>query len=237
LERPSSISVARDGREMLLNLIPEARREILKLLKRQGPLPVEAVADALGVTVSGARQHLSGLEKDGVVTYQRIREGPGRPRHMYELTPEGDALFPRGYPELTRELLEYVQEADPTLLDQLFQRRAQRRVREAYRRLEGLSFPDKVRALAEFLEEEGYMPEVVRINGADDGWRIVERNCVMKGLGERYRGACASEIAFIRRALPDAEVQRVSHVLQEKPCCAYEIRQRAEQPAGRGVDD
>jgi len=231
------MDVSRNGREMLLNLISEARREILKLLKRHGPLPVEAVADALGITVSGARQHLSGLERDGVVTYHRVREGPGRPRHLYQLTTEGDAIFPRGYPELTRELLGYVQEADPTLLDQLFQRRAQRRVGEAHRRLDGLPFSEKVAALTSFLEDEGYMPELVRLNGADDGWRIVERNCMIKGLGERYRGACASEIAFIRRALPEAEVQRVTHVLNDKPCCAYEVRRKSEQPSGRGVEE
>lgn len=223
---------------MVLDLIPEARREILKLLKRNGPLPVEAVAEALGITVSGARQHLSGLEKDDVVTYQRIREGPGRPRHLYQLTEHGDTLFPRGYEELTRELLGYVQEADPTLLDQLFQRRTQRRIREAHRRLEGLAFPEKIEELSRFLEEEGYMPQVVRLNGEDDGWRIVERNCAMKGLGERYRGACASEIGFIRRALPEADVQRSAHVLNDKPCCAYDIRlKEAEQGAGRGVDE
>lgn len=223
---------------MVLHLIPEARREILTLLKRRGPLPVEAVAEALGITVSGARQHLSGLEKDGVITYQKVREGPGRPRHIYELTEAGDAVFPRGYPELTRELLDYVQEADPTLLDKLFQRRAQRRLREARRRLEGLTFGEKVRALARFLEEEGYMPHVQPLEGEEDGWRIIERNCAMKALGERYRGACASEMGFIRRALPEADVQRVAHVLKDKPCCAYDVRpSEAEQAASRGVDE
>src|SRR5688572_13331198 len=57
-----------------LDLIPEARREIIRLLKRRGPLPVEDIATALAVTVSGARQHLSSLERDGVVTYQRVRQ-------------------------------------------------------------------------------------------------------------------------------------------------------------------
>ena len=67
---------------MLLDLIPEARREILKLLKRHGPLPVEDLAEALAITVSGARQHLAGLEKDGVVTHQRVRQvGWGRLDH------------------------------------------------------------------------------------------------------------------------------------------------------------
>ena len=56
-----------NGGDANLDLIPEARREIIRLLKRRGPLPVEEIAAALAVTVSGARQHLSSLERDGLL--------------------------------------------------------------------------------------------------------------------------------------------------------------------------
>jgi predicted ArsR family transcriptional regulator len=221
---------------MLLDLIPEARREILKLLKRHGPLPVEDIADALEITVSGARQHLSGLEKDGAVTYQRVRQGPGRPRHLYELTDEGDLLFPRHYEELANELLGYVQEHDPTLLDQLFVRRAQRRVRTAQRRLEGLAFPQKVRELARILDEEGYYAELQELG--EGRFRIIERNCLVKDVAERYAQACSSELGFVRKVLPEADVTRSTHQLNNQPCCAYDIRMRgAEQRALRGVQE
>jgi predicted ArsR family transcriptional regulator len=219
---------------MLLDLIPEARREILKLLKRHGPLPVEDLAEALAITVSGARQHLAGLEKDGVVTHQRVRQGPGRPRHLYELTDEGDALFPRNYAELANELLGYVQEHDPTLLDQLFVRRAQRRVRAAQKRMDGLPFPEKVRELTRILDEEGYYAELEELE--DGRYRIVERNCLVKDVAARYAQACTSELNFVRKVLPEADVTRSVHVLNNQPCCAYDIRPRkAEQRAVRGV--
>lgn len=214
---------------MLLDLIPEARREILKLLKRRGPLPVEDLAEALSITVSGARQHLAGLERDGVVTYQRIRQGPGRPRHFYELTEEGDGLFPRRSAELTNELLGYVQEHDPTLLDQLFVRRAQRRVRTAQRRLEGLAtLAEKVRELTKILDEEGYYAELQELDGGR--FRIVERNCLVKDVAVRYAQACSSELNFVRKVLPEADVSRSSHQINNQPCCAYDIRPKAAQP-------
>src|SRR5688572_16542654 len=214
---------------MLLDLIPEARREIIKLLKRRGPLTVEDLAEALEITVSGARQHLAGLERDGIVTYQRVRQGPGRPRHLYELTEEGDQLFPRRYAELTNELLGYVQEHDPTLLDQLFVRRAQRRIRSAQQRLEGLSLPEKVRELTKFLDEEGYYAELQEL---DDGrFRIIERNCLLKDVAKRYAQACTSELNFVRRLLPEADVTRTSHTINNQSCCAYEVR--AKSPEAR----
>jgi DeoR family suf operon transcriptional repressor len=221
-----------DPQDANLDLIPEARREIIRLLKRRGPLPVEEIAEALAVTVSGARQHLSSLERDGVVTYQRVRQGPGRPRHLYELTERGDALFPRRYAELLGELLGYVREADPSLVDRLFARRSQRRFEAARPRLEDLSMGERVREVVRIMEEEGYYPELQR----EGEWRILVRNCPVRVLGEKYSPACNSEISFLRKALPETEVRRVSHQLNGQTCCAYEIRSLAPaaEPSGNG---
>src|SRR5205823_14645686 len=50
----------------LLQAMPDGRRALLDAMKKRGELPVEALAEAVGVTISGARQHLSGLERDGL---------------------------------------------------------------------------------------------------------------------------------------------------------------------------
>src|SRR5581483_685827 len=97
-------------------------------------------AAACAITVSGARQHLVALERDGLVAHRDLRDGPGRPRHLYGLTPAGDALFPRNYAGLANELLEYVEDEDPALVQRLFERRAQRRLEAARARMEGLPF-------------------------------------------------------------------------------------------------
>jgi predicted ArsR family transcriptional regulator len=229
---PGSGIATSNGSEANLDLIPEARREIIRLLKRRGPLPVEEIAMALAVTVSGARQHLSSLERDGVVTYQRVRQGPGRPRHLYELTERGDALFPRRYAELMNELLGYVREADPSLVDRVFSRRSQRRFEAARPRLESLPLGERVRELVRILDEEGYFPELQ--SQREGEWRIVVRNCPVRALGEKYAQACTSEISFLRKALPDTEVRRSSHLLNGQSCCAYEIRALNAEPAGGG---
>ena len=225
-----------DPHDANLDLIPEARREIIRLLKRRGPLPVEEIAEALAVTVSGARQHLSSLERDGVVTYQRVRQGPGRPRHLYELTERGDALFPRRYAELLGELLGYVREADPAMVDRVFARRSQRRFESARPRLDDLSLPERLREVVRIMDEEGYYPELQLQREGE--WRIVVRNCPVRALGEKYSPACNSEISFLRKALPETDVRRVSHQLNGNTCCAYEIRSLVspEPSSNGGVD-
>src|SRR5947208_2193965 len=47
--------------------LPSGRRSVLFTVRRLGDASAEEVADALGITVSGARQQLSALADDGLV--------------------------------------------------------------------------------------------------------------------------------------------------------------------------
>src|SRR5688572_1533602 len=96
-----------------LSNLSEGRRRILEHVKRHGEAGADGIAADLGVTLSGARQHLTALERDGLLQHRSDRGGPGRPKHLFTLTAAGDALFPRAYAELTNELLEYVEDEDP----------------------------------------------------------------------------------------------------------------------------
>lgn len=202
-----------------LNSLPETRRRILEQIKRGGNTTADAIAAELGVTLSGARQTLTALEREGLLAHAAERGGPGRPRHVYSLTAAGDALFPRAYAELTNELLEYVEDEDPVLLERIFTRRAERRLQRARERTVGLSFPERVQAVANILDEDGYLADFSR---RDDGaFIITEHNCAVLGVALRYGHACSSELDFLRAALPEAEVTRIAHRIQGGHVCAY----------------
>ena len=204
--------------------LPESRRRILEHVKRQGEAAVESIAADLGITRSGARQHLTALERDGLLEHRSSRGGPGRPRHVFALSAAGDALFPRAYAELTNELLEYVEDEDPALLERIFARRSQRRLQRARARTVGLPFPEQVRVVAEVLDEDGYLADFIR---RDDGaFVITEHNCAVLGVAIRYGHACSSELTFLQAALPDAEVTRIAHRLNGGHVCAYLVTRR-----------
>lgn len=208
-----------------LSSLPATHRRILEYVKRAGDATADGIATALGVTASAARQHLVSLERDGLLEHRPVPGGPGRPRHLFALTPTGDALFPRAYAELTNELLEYVEDEDPALLERIFERRAQRRLQRARERMAGLGFADQVRVVAELLDEDGYLADFAR---RDDGaFVITEHNCAVIGVALRYRHACSSELDFLRAALPEAEVTRIAHRINGGHVCAYLVR-----PAG-----
>jgi len=207
-----------------LESIPATRRAILKSIKTRGDARAEELAGDLGVTVSAMRQHLASLSSDGLVSYKEVRDGRGRPRHIYFVTDKADALFPRNYPELTNELLGYVDEADHELLEKAFRRRRDRRIRQANARLAGKSFEERVLELTRILDEDGYLATMEPAEGG--GYRIIEHNCAILAIAQRYGQACSSEIEFIRSVLSDAEVNRVSHIVSGERHCAYLVTPR-----------
>jgi DeoR family suf operon transcriptional repressor len=205
--------------------LPPTRRELLITLRKRGEARAEELAAALDVTVSAVRQHLQGLAAADLVAHREERAGPGRPRHVYRLAPAGEALFPRAYGELTVELLDYIGDEDPELVARAFERRRRARVERTQVRLAGLDFDARVAEVTRVLDEDGYLAEVEPL--ADGGGhRIVEHNCAILAVAQRYGHACSSEIAFLREVLPDAEIARVSHILAGAHACAYEVRRR-----------
>jgi DeoR family suf operon transcriptional repressor len=202
-----------------LNSLPETRRLILEQIKRSGSVTAEAIASELHVTLSGARQTLTALEREGLLVHAPARGGPGRPRHVYSLTPAGDALFPRAYAELTNELLEYVEDEDPQLLERIFTRRAERRLQRARERTAGLSFAERVHTVANILDEDGYLADFAQRE--DGAFVITEHNCAVLGVALRYGHACSSELDFLCAALPEASVTRIAHRINGSHVCAY----------------
>jgi DeoR family transcriptional regulator, suf operon transcriptional repressor len=59
-------------------------------------------------------------------------------------------------------------------------------------------------------------------------YRVIEHNCAIWAVAQRYGQACTSEIEFIRAVLPAATVERVQHMVAGAPHCAYEVRARAQ---------
>lgn len=211
----------RTRQEIAIRALPETRRLMLEILKRDGVADTERLAKQTRITTSGARQHLAALEADGLIVYEVERTGPGRPRHNYHLTPTGDALFPRHYGALTNELLAYVEDEDPAMVERIFARRGQRRLDQALTRTSDQPFAEKVRIVAQILDDDGYLAD---FHEEEDGaFVITEHNCAVLTVAQRYSHACSSELDFLQRALPEAEVTRIAHRLNGAHVCAYRV--------------
>lgn len=208
--------------------VPVGRRVVLYAVKRLGDATVDEVAADVGITVSGARQHLASLVEHGLIAGTEVREsrrGRGRPQLTYHVTDLGDLLFPKSYGALTNELLGYVAEANASAVDRLFERRRDHRIEAAQARLAGhRSLAARVAELTDILDNDGYLASFERIDR--DRFVVVEHNCAIAAVAARYGQACTSEIDFIRAVLPDTDVTRISHMVNGDRRCAYDIRRR-----------
>jgi DeoR family suf operon transcriptional repressor len=206
--------------------LPAARRAVVYAVRRRGEATAEQIADQLDITVSGARQHLSALIRDGLVeaTEQPATERKrGRRPLAYSVTAAADDLFPKAYGELTNELLGYVEGTDPKLLDDLFAQRREHRIENALVRLARTpGLDNKVNELTRILDEDGYLATSEQVS--PDVYLIVEHNCAIWAVAQRYGQACTSELEFIRAVLPEATVERVQHMVAGARRCAYEVR-------------
>jgi DeoR family suf operon transcriptional repressor len=201
------------------------RRTVLLAVRRLEPATVEVIATDLGMTPSGARQHVQALAAIGLVTAEpvaRAAGGRGRPQLAYSLTEAGEVALPKRYRDLSQELLGYLDDEDPGVLDRIFERRRDARVSHAQARLATApTLAGKVDQLAAILDDDGYLTSVATLGA--DRFRIDEHNCAISAVARRYGQACTSEIDFIRRVLPEAEVTRVHHINAGDRSCAYEI--------------
>ncbi len=205
---------------------PATQRAILLTIKKRGEARAEDLASALGITPSAVRQHLTALLGEGLVLVREQRGGAGRPKHVYSVSPDAEALFPKTYGELTCELLDYADAEGPDMVDRLFERRRQRRVQQAQSRLVGKDFDARVAELTRILDEDGYLAGAEM--GPDGYWRIVEHNCAILEVAFRYGQACSSEIGFLRQVMPDADIDRVSHMASGAHHCAYVVRPKGD---------
>ena len=141
--------------------VTAAQRSVLYAVRRRGEATVADVAETLDMTLSGARQHLTGLVEAGLLEVgeaARAHRAAGSDRAGVPHRPAAEALFPRAYGELTNQLLGYVPAGAVTAA---FEHRRDDRIDGARARLAAArTFRAKVVELARILDEDGYLASV-----------------------------------------------------------------------------
>jgi predicted ArsR family transcriptional regulator len=207
------------------------RRELLLRLRLDGPSSPDQLAEHLGASRTGVLQQLRALEAANLVTRQTVRHGVGRPRHLYDVTPDAQDLFPTNYDALAAGLLAAIEAVGgDDLLDQVFAARRRQlgaRVRERMAESVGLdaTLVDRVRELAVIQADHGYLADTVL--DADGTIRLREHNCAIYHIAEGSPAACQAELELFSEVL-GADVVREQHIASGDRCCQYRI---AEKPA------
>ena len=198
----------------------ETRSKILQHLKIQSKMTANELAEALDISSMGVRQHLTILEKDGLVEHHREKLQRGRPVHLYHLTEKGNNLFPTTYDSFAINLLAEVEKFNGSgFINRVFRSRMKSQTDVYKQRLEGKTLDEKMHELAQIRTEEGYMAEVTE-EGED--YVLIEYNCPILTIVEQYPHVCNIELALFRRSLGEKLV-REEHLIDGCHRCTYRI--------------
>ena len=198
------------------------RQQMLEYLQRQGRATVKELGKLLGLTSTGIRQHLTVLERDGLVDAHEERGRVGRPTLVYSLTEKADSLFPKTYDALASVLLEEVRSSQGNeRLHELLHKVAGRMASPYRERVEGKPLPQRVRETARIMEEQGCLMDVR--DGEGDEYYIDEYTCPFPKVAQQDRAVCALHVDFVR-ILTGADTRLTRSLLRGERSCTYRVR-------------
>lgn len=167
---------------------------VLRELKQSAGLPVAELAERVGLSYMGAKQHCLALEKKGYLSSRNQHRGAGRPVLLYRLTTKGNALFEAADNSVSVSLLRNAQLLfGPTsagkLLFKFFQEKG-----DAYLGALPADPVKRIEKLASLRAAEGFMSRV------EDGV-LREFNNPLAGIFREYPEAAGLEENMISRVL------------------------------------
>jgi predicted ArsR family transcriptional regulator len=204
------------------------RRRITELLKLGGPATAGSLAEKLGVSDVAVRQHLQALQLDGLVDFQEVAAGRGRPQRPWSLSEAAARVFPDAHAELAVSLLGAMRRSfGEDGLRNLMRARGREQV-QAYRRRIPAEAPlrERLEQLAELRSSEGYMAEVT--TDADGCLLLIENHCPICAAASACQNLCRAELQIFRRVLGKGiQVECREYILEGARRCTYRVKSKS----------
>jgi predicted ArsR family transcriptional regulator len=176
----------------LQRFVGETQVEMLRLLRRSRQT-ITSLADTLRLTDNAVRTHVAALEREGVVEHVGTqRDTGGKPARIYDLTSEGEELFPKAYALVLGSLVEEIARSEGEGRAVELLRAVGRRVGAGVPASDGTEARAKAAAAA--LRSLGGDLEVT---AADGGWRLKGYGCPLSAVTAGRPEVCALAQALV----------------------------------------
>lgn len=206
------------------------KEDILNTLLRQGQMTAQKLATQLSVSPQAIRRHLKDLEVEGVIEFEVIHEGMGRPQHVYKLSRAGRDRFPDRHDEFVVDLLDTLSETlSPDQMRSVLRKQWERKALEYQAQLGNGPLLERVESLVELRRAEGYMAEYYPIPKDSDPksatqFVLTEYNCAISQVAESFPSVCDHELEMFAVALNDCQVERTHWIVDGEHRCGYRIQ-------------
>jgi predicted ArsR family transcriptional regulator len=188
------------------------------------------------------RQHLSALERDGLVQSREERQRTGRPHHVFNLSEQGLERFPKRYDRFADLALQEVAFLDAEEIaglsaedkkKLLLSKMAERVFQQHAPRVSGKSLDARVAEVADILHEEGGFAEWTTSGSA---YEIVDYNCVYRRVAESHEDVCDWHVQLLAKLLGQ-KVECSQFMSRGADCCRFVISDAQEvNELGAGVE-
>jgi predicted ArsR family transcriptional regulator len=176
----------------LQRFLGETRVEMLRLLRRSRQT-ITSLADSLRLTDNAVRTHVAALERDGIVEPTGIqRDTGGKPARIYELTAEGEELFPKAYALVLTGVVDEITRTEGPERATALLRSVGRQVASSVARPDDAE--GRAEAAATALRGLGGDLELQR---TADGWRLQGYGCPLSAVTARRPEVCALAQALV----------------------------------------
>jgi predicted ArsR family transcriptional regulator len=213
------------------------KSEIVALLKRNGGQSVKELAQTLHLAAITVRQHLTHLQRDGLIVAEQRSNGHGRPSYVFRLTAKGHAAaFPRRSDRLVELLVREIsllEGEELTGLSQqekaalVLQRVADHLADEFTPFLRGWPVQERVAFVTEVMHADGGFAEWEANAG---GFEIRDYNCLFHRLFQSEEEVCEWHRSFLSRVL-GADVHVEPCLGDGARCCRFTIKAVAARAA------
>ena len=205
----------------MLEVLGNRQQELLKLLLRnKSGMTVDELSERLEITRNAVRQHVTALEKHGLVTQGETRPSGGRPEQLYVLTETGKESFPRNYSWLAQLLVESIKKQDGTegLRERLgtLGSAVARELRSQHPGLENRQ--QKVEKLAELMKQMGYETRSTAVGAP----AIEADNCIFHTLAVKNPEVCQFDLALLS-AFTDSKVDHQECMARGGNVCRFKF--------------
>lgn len=194
-------------------------RDFLEQLHRLGPSTVQEICQATNVTATAVRQRLVRLEGKEFVSRETVREGRGRPHHLYQVTQCALQNLGDNYSDLAMILWqELMRIEEPEVRSRVIGRIKDALIRRFGSRSGGRSVLERFRELQTALTGRGFNVEIDR-NGELPVLR--ENNCPYLELATENPEICELEHSVFEEVL-GMKITRTQCCLEGHHCCEFE---------------
>lgn len=208
----------------------ESRRRAVDLLRIHGSLTIDELAAQMHSTRNAAANHLTALERQGMVARVGLRAGRRRPSVTYALTELANGLFPQGYDTLAIALLDELKSVREDLADTALRGIARRWIARDLPLLKAARGQERFKRAAGVMAKHGFMP---KLRGTDDRYVLEQYNCPVKRVGTEYPATCASVARWIQ-ALFGVRLKQTQCASQGSAFCAYAFKGPPAAPRSAG---